>query len=67
MSSPDEDDAQEEITSGPFCQHWGYPSDCDHLCRCGHPCNVHYGNGEDCQRCIEQLLPEPCTKFEDED
>jgi hypothetical protein len=30
--------------SGPFCQHWGDPLDCDTTCdRCGHICAQHDG------------------------
>ena len=38
----------ENFDSGPFCRHWGDPSDCDELCAtCGHRCTDHsYGNGE---------------------
>ena len=37
--------------SGPFCRHWGDPSDCDERCAtCGHLCRWHsYGDGKtDC-------------------
>lgn len=43
--------------SGPFCRHWGDPSDCEEKCWwCGHRCNQHWGTDEcdedgcDCQQ-----------------
>ena len=40
------DDNWESYESGPFCPHWGDPSDCDEPCgTCGHPCSLH-GSGE---------------------
>lgn len=38
--APD-DDAQEEIISGPYCRHWSDPRDCEEGCTCGHPCKSH--------------------------
>ena len=37
----DNDATSEEWDSGPFCQHWGDPSDCEILCACGHKCCEH--------------------------
>ena len=31
----------DDCDSGPFCQHWGDPSDCDEMCKCGHQCCQH--------------------------
>lgn len=46
--------------SGPFCKHWGDPSDCEEVCaRCGHPCCAH-GAGE-CWRC------DVCDEFVDKE
>ena len=40
MSETDED--WENYESGPFCRHWGDPSDCDIRCAaCGHRCGIH--------------------------
>ena len=41
MNDDYEDDGYE---SGPFCEHWGDPSDCDEcraLCVCGHALRDH--------------------------
>ena len=51
--------------SGPFCRHWGDPSDCDAQCKaCGHLCSQHaYDEGdtycfvEDCE-CDEWVEPD---------
>ncbi len=53
-----------EYNSGPFCQHWSDPSDCDDLCVCGHKCCQHYGN-EECT--VEEGFPAqcPCQEFRD--
>lgn len=34
-----------EWESGPFCEHWSAPADCDELCACGHKCRVHDDGG----------------------
>lgn len=63
MSAPDEDsdDADSgEYNSGPFCRHWGDPSDCDEKCAaCNHECHSHRGecNVEDCT-CLRWEEPE---------
>lgn len=36
-------DTDKEPGSGPFCQHYGDPSDCDEVCSCGHRCALHSG------------------------
>jgi hypothetical protein len=38
-----EDDSEDDVEfdSGPFCIHWGDPSDCQEMCKCGHPCHNH--------------------------
>lgn len=43
----------ENYETGPFCRHWGDPSDCDELCKgCGHKCREHsYGNDD--AECME--------------
>jgi hypothetical protein len=57
----DEDDSGEwgDFDTGPFCQHWSDPSDCDELCVCGHKCHNHwmgdYCRVDDCN----------CEKFKD--
>ena len=45
--------------SGPFCEHYGDPSDCDELCKCGHTCGQH------CWGECNQLNCE-CEKFIEE-
>jgi hypothetical protein len=43
----DEDVDWSDYESGPFCQHWGDPSDCDNECqRCKHKCSEHSMTGE---------------------
>ncbi len=38
----DEDNDRSDYDSGPFCQHWGDPADCDEVCAtCGHRCWEH--------------------------
>ena len=37
----------DDYESGPFCRHWGDPSDCHAVCAaCGHACSRH-GRGDD--------------------
>jgi len=58
MATEPEDDVQKEIVSGPYCEHWSDPSDCDEPCTCKHPCKRH-SSGEECdERGCE------CKKFE---
>lgn len=43
----------ENYESGPFCRHWGDPSDCDIKCsRCGHRCTQHGAEDGD-YACLE--------------
>lgn len=45
--------------SGPFCQHWGDPSDCDEVCAgCGHFCHQHQSDACNAPNC-------PCPAFQD--
>ena len=37
----EEEGEWDNYESGPFCQHWSDPSDCDQLCECGHQCHDH--------------------------
>ena len=38
----DEETNWENYETGPFCRHWGDPSDCDEICdNCGHACHKH--------------------------
>lgn len=49
-----------DYESGPFCRHWGDPSDCDILCEnCLHRCGSHeMDEGRtDCHEC-------DCEKWE---
>lgn len=47
MDDNTEADPWENYETGPFCRHFGDPSDCDELCeRCGHKCHEH-GAGVD--------------------
>ncbi len=49
-----------DYDSGPFCQHWCDPSDCDTKCNCGHTCGQHNWYGDDCDICN-------CDQFDDEE
>lgn len=58
------DGDEPEQESGPFCPHWGDPSDCDEVCgRCGHACHKHlFGenciqSGCECEEFIENKEP----------
>ena len=31
----------EEYDSGPYCEHWADPHDCQEMCKCGHKCCEH--------------------------
>ena len=38
-----------DYDSGPFCRHWGDPSDCEEKCgSCGHGCAWHWYDGNAC-------------------
>lgn len=57
-------DPWDNFESGPFCQHWGDPMDCDEPCAtCGHECHEHDWNNpwvcgaDDCE----------CMGFKDAD
>lgn len=57
------EDYEEGYESGPFCQHWGDPSDCEEECDCGHTCASHCYylddcNGKDCE-CLEFTQEKP--------
>jgi hypothetical protein len=43
--APEEE--MEDWESGPYCQHWSDPSDCEVECTCGHFCRDHCGS-DDC-------------------
>jgi hypothetical protein len=46
------DDAWDNYESGPFCRHWGDPSDCDELClTCNHRCVDHGFSDSECNEC----------------
>lgn len=48
MCTEDDEDT-DFVESGPFCRHWGDPSDCDWKCaNCGHTCAEHGGIDEKC-------------------
>ena len=54
-----EDDSEEpDVDSGPFCRHWGDPSDCAWLCTCGDRCDAHSAHDDSCREC-------DCLKFVD--
>lgn len=45
--SPDDDWSDYE--SGPFCRHYGEPSECEEKCAiCGHTCREHGSIADDC-------------------
>lgn len=59
MNDFDEDEVEEftEFETGPFCRHFGDPSDCREKCAnpdCGHECTSHgFGDGasSECSYC----------------
>lgn len=53
----DEDEAEQEYNSGPFCPHYSQFGECDERCTCGHTCGHHDADGE-CDEC-------DCKKYED--
>lgn len=65
MDAEVEDEDSQEWDSGPFCRHFGDPSDCAEVCaRCGHRCVDHqYGDGE--SFCLDEDCD--CPSWEDED
>lgn len=58
----DEDDV--EFVTGPYCQHWSDPSECDEVCICGHTCKDHSYWGDDRMCVIEECS---CEKFVDKE
>ncbi len=34
-------DQWEDYDSGPYCEHWAEPWECDEKCACGHECKEH--------------------------
>lgn len=54
-------DYWDDYQSGPFCQHYSHPSDCDDKCTCGHTCSRHEVMGPGDRECLEC----PCPKFVD--
>jgi len=58
----DDELPEEDYDSGPYCQHWDDPFECEDLCKCGHFCHRHNFVGEDCK---EELCK--CEKFKDKD
>jgi hypothetical protein len=57
MNDSDWDDHDSET----FCKHWYTPSDCDALCKCGHKCCEHVGDGE----CTHDYGGCSCEEFRD--
>lgn len=52
------DDDDGEVHSGPFCQHWADPVDCELVCTCGHKCGRHEMYDLNCKDC-------GCARFAD--
>lgn len=48
MTDDIDDEPDVGCESGPFCEHYGDPSDCDERCVCGHECCRH-DVGMDCR------------------
>lgn len=62
MAVEDEGSDWEDYSSGPFCRHWGDPSDCEETCaECGHRCGIHYGDDGECHdsgcKCLKWVEP----------
>jgi hypothetical protein len=49
----------ENYESGPFCEHYFEPWDCDVLCACGHRCARHQGEHCGADGCDCQAFEEP--------
>lgn len=61
--SDDSDDEYVDYNSGPFCRHWGDPSDCDETCaRCGHKCTEHGAEDGEFACGVDDC---PCAKWID--
>lgn len=55
------EDEFEDYDSGPFCRHWGDPSDCEEVCAaCDHSCPQHSYYDDECNEC-------DCRAFVDEE
>lgn len=52
------DDDLADYESGPYCQHFSDPGDCEEICRCGHKCNEHLFDTCNVNNC-------PCEGFQE--
>jgi len=56
------EDDRSDYDSGPFCRHWGDPSDCDEVClTCGHKCCEH----DHCGDLVCHVEGCECKEFKD--
>ena len=61
----DEVDSFENYSTGPFCRHYGDPSDCDDVCgRCGHLCHQHDQYEDDSECNVDNCF---CNTWAEED
>ena len=56
----EEEDVVEEYDSGPFCEHWADPNDCEEVCAiCKHECRQHRYDSCSVEGCkCEQFINE---------
>jgi hypothetical protein len=60
----DEVDSFDDYNTGPFCQHYGTPGECDDVCeRCKHICGKHDNDSDDHECDVEDCS---CPSFIDE-
>ncbi len=52
----------DDYETGPFCRHWGDPSDCEDLCMCGHQCSEHPWDDEGSLCACEEWREPPTTE-----
>jgi hypothetical protein len=60
MAENEEEQEEVEYDSGPYCEHWFDPWECEELCKCGHMCKQHPGS---C--CLVEGCP--CEEFKDKE
>lgn len=56
-------DEWDSYETGPFCRHWGDPSECDEVCAtCGHKCSRHDIDPDDSECMVQDC---DCKKWEE--
>lgn len=50
------EDSWEDYDSGPFCEHWSDPSDCEEGCMsCGKLCREHDWDDDACEEFVNEV------------